>query len=543
MSNDRWKEDTLRPVLEKFPLRKDRFERSGGEEVADLYGPDVPPENIGKPGEYPYTRGIRPTGYRGRLWTMRQYAGFGTARESNERYRYLLSQGTSGLSVAFDLPTQMGFDSDHDNAAGEVGKVGVAIDSIADMRVLFDKIPLDKVSTSMTINATASTLLAFYLGVADDQGVPWSAVRGTIQNDVLKEYMARGTYIYPPRQSMRIITDIFGFCREKVPRWNTISISGYHIREAGSTAAQEIAFTLADGIAYVDAAVAAGLEVDDFAPRLSFFFNAHNNLLEEVSKFRAARRMWARIMKERFGAKNPRSWQMRFHTQTAGSTLTAQQVDNNVVRVALQALSAVMGGTQSLHTNSRDEALALPTESSARLALRTQQLIASESGVAEFVDPLAGSYVVEQLTDELEATAEALIEEVDGYGGMVAAIEEGFPQREIQNAAYRAQIAMDRGEQEVVGVNVHLDDSTPPTDLLRVDESIGLAQIDRLKDFRKKRNQAEVNEALDSLQQAASGTDNVMPHIVRAVKVDTTLGEIADSLREVFGEYQENVVI
>ena len=543
MSNDRWKEDTLRPVLEKFPLRKDRFERSGGEEVADLYGPDVPPENIGKPGEYPYTRGIRPTGYRGRLWTMRQYAGFGTARESNERYRYLLSQGTSGLSVAFDLPTQMGFDSDHDNAAGEVGKVGVAIDSIADMRVLFDKIPLDKVSTSMTINATASTLLAFYLGVADDQGVPWSAVRGTIQNDVLKEYMARGTYIYPPRQSMRIITDIFGFCREKVPRWNTISISGYHIREAGSTAAQEIAFTLADGIAYVDAAVAAGLEVDDFAPRLSFFFNAHNNLLEEVSKFRAARRMWARIMKERFGAKNPRSWQMRFHTQTAGSTLTAQQVDNNVVRVALQALSAVMGGTQSLHTNSRDEALALPTESSARLALRTQQLIASESGVAEFVDPLAGSYVVEQLTDELEATAESLIEEVDGYGGMVAAIEEGFPQREIQNAAYRAQIAMDRGEQEVVGVNVHLDDSTPPTDLLRVDESIGLAQIDRLKDFRKKRNQAEVNEALDSLQQAASGTDNVMPHIVRAVKVDTTLGEIADSLREVFGEYQENVVI
>jgi len=543
MSNDRWKEETLKPVLEKFPLRKDRFERSGGEEVVDLYGPDVPPETIGKPGEYPYTRGIRPTGYRGRLWTMRQYAGFGTARESNERYRYLLSQGTSGLSVAFDLPTQMGFDSDHDNAAGEVGKVGVAIDSIADMRVLFDQIPLDKVSTSMTINATASTLLAFYLGVADDQGVPWSAVRGTIQNDVLKEYMARGTYIYPPRQSMRIITDIFGFCREKVPRWNTISISGYHIREAGSTAAQEIAFTLADGIAYVDAAVAAGLEVDDFAPRLSFFFNAHNNLLEEVSKFRAARRMWARIMKERFGAKNPRSWQMRFHTQTAGSTLTAQQVDNNVVRVSLQALSAVMGGTQSLHTNSRDEALALPTESSARLALRTQQLIASESGVAEFVDPLAGSYVVEQLTDELEATAEALIEEVDGYGGMVSAIEEGFPQREIQNAAYRAQIAMDRGEQEVVGVNVHIDDSTPPTDLLRVDESIGLAQIDRLKDFRKKRNQAEVNEALDSLQQAASGTDNVMPHIVRAVKVDTTLGEIADSLRAVFGEYQENVVI
>jgi len=474
---------------------------------------------------------------------MRQYAGFGTADESNARYRYLLEQGTSGLSVAFDLPTQMGFDSDSESALGEVGKVGVAIDSIADMRRLFNGIPLDKVSTSMTINATASTLLAMYLGVADEQGVPWSSVRGTIQNDVLKEYMARGTYIYPPRQSMRIITDIFGFCRESVPRWNTISISGYHIREAGSTAAQEIAFTLADGIAYVDAAIAAGLEVDEFAPRLSFFFNAHNNLLEEVAKFRAARRMWARVMRVRFGSKNPRSWQMRFHTQTAGSTLTAQQVDNNVVRVALQALSAVMGGTQSLHTNSRDEALALPTEASARLALRTQQLIAAESGVADFVDPLAGSYVVEQLTDELDDAASGLISEVDSLGGMVSAIEAGFPQREIQNAAYQAQLAMDRGAAEVVGVNVHTDDSQPPTDLLKVDDSVERGQVAALGVFKGKRSMTGVRESLDALQQAASGTDNVMPHIVSAVQRDATLGEIADALRDVFGVYQENVVI
>lgn len=543
MGNDRWKKATLEPTLENFPLRKQSFERSGGEAVADLYGPENPPGSIGFPGEYPFTRGVRATGYRGRLWTMRQYAGFGTAAESNERYRYLLSQGTSGLSVAFDLPTQMGFDSDHDNAMGEVGKVGVAIDSIADMRVLFKGIPLDKVSTSMTINATASTLLAMYLGVADEQSVPWNAVRGTIQNDVLKEYIARGTYIYPPRASMRIITDIFGFCRDSVPRWNTISISGYHIREAGSTAAQEIAFTLADGISYVDAAIDAGLDVDDFAPRLSFFFNAHNNLLEEVAKYRAARRMWAKIMRERFGAKKPKSWTMRFHTQTAGSTLTAQQVDNNVVRVALQALAAVMGGTQSLHTNSRDEALALPTEESARLALRTQQLIAAESGVADFVDPLAGSYVVEQLTDELEADALALIAEVDSRGGMVSAIEAGFPQREIQNAAYRTQLAMDRGEQEVVGVNVHQDDSDPPQDLLKVDASIGREQCSRLQQFKSARNGAVVADSLDALQQAASGSENLMPHIVHAVKSDASLGEIADGLRAVFGEYQEQVVI
>jgi methylmalonyl-CoA mutase N-terminal domain/subunit len=543
MSKRRWEEQTLSPTVDKFPLRKQRFETSGGEAVPAIYGPDVPDPSVGFPGEYPYTRGIRPAGYRGRLWTMRQYAGFGTAKESNERYRYLLGQGTSGLSVAFDLPTQMGFDSDHENSAGEVGKVGVAIDSISDMRTLFDGIPLDKVSTSMTINSTASTLLAFYLGVADDQNIPWSSVRGTIQNDVLKEYIARGTYIYPPRASMRIITDIFGFCKEKVPRWNTISISGYHIREAGSTAAQEIAFTLADGISYVDASIAAGLEVDDFAPRLSFFFNAHNNLLEEVSKFRAARRMWAQIMRVRFGAKNPKSWQMRFHTQTAGSTLTAQQVDNNVVRVALQALSAVMGGTQSLHTNSRDEALALPTAESARLALRTQQIIASESGVADFVDPFAGSYVVEQLTDELEAAATSLIAEVDGLGGMVSAIEEGFPQREIQNAAYRSQLAMDRAEQEVVGVNVHTGDSSPPPELMKVDAQIGLDQVERLKAFKGRRDAQVVRDVLDAVQQAASGTDNLMPHIVRAVKSEASLGEIADVLRVVFGEYQEQVVI
>ena len=543
MSKSRWKDETLAATLKRFPLRKQEFVRSGGERLQDLYSPEDPPADIGLPGEFPYTRGIRATGYRGRLWTMRQYAGFGTADESNARYRYLLEQGTSGLSVAFDLPTQMGFDSDSESALGEVGKVGVAIDSIADMRRLFDGIPLDKVSTSMTINATASTLLAMYLGVAEEQGVPWSSVRGTIQNDVLKEYMARGTYIYPPRQSMRIITDIFGFCKESVPRWNTISISGYHIREAGSTAAQEIAFTLADGIAYVDAAIAAGLEVDEFAPRLSFFFNAHNNLLEEVAKFRAARRMWARVMRDRFGARNPRSWQMRFHTQTAGSTLTAQQVDNNVVRVALQALSAVMGGTQSLHTNSRDEALALPTEASARLALRTQQLIASESGVADFVDPLAGSYVVEQLTDELDDAASGLISEVDALGGMVSAIEAGFPQREIQNAAYQAQLAMDKGASEVVGVNVHQDDSEPPTDLLKVDAAVEREQVAALSAFRAGRQKETVKEALDALQQAASGSENVVPHIVSAVKRDATLGEIADALREVFGVYQENVVI
>ena len=543
MSKKRWTEETLEPAQDRFPDRSESFVRSGGTPVDLLYSPDAPPPEIGFPGEYPYTRGVRPAGYRGRLWTMRQYAGFGTARESNERYRYLLSQGTSGLSVAFDLPTQMGFDSDHPRAAGEVGRVGVAIDTIDDMGVLLDGIPLDKVSTSMTINATASTLLALYLGVAENQGVSWSTIRGTIQNDVLKEYMARGTYIYPPQASMRIITDIFAFCRDEVPRWNTISISGYHIREAGSTAAQEIAFTLADGIAYVDAAVAAGLEVDDFAPRLSFFFNAHNNLLEEVGKFRAARRMWAAIMRDRFGAKKPASWMMRFHTQTAGSTLTAQQPDNNVVRVTLQALAAVLGGSQSLHTNGRDEALALPSEASARLALRTQQVIASESGVADIIDPLGGSWAVEALTDQLEDEATKLIAEVDSLGGMVQAIEKGYPQREIQNAAYQTQLSQDRGDQEVVGVNVHKVDEPPPSGLLQVDPDNEREQVARLTRFKAGRNARAVEDALDALQQRASGPENLMPTIVDAVRAQASVGEIADAMRVVFGEYREEVVI
>jgi methylmalonyl-CoA mutase N-terminal domain/subunit len=542
-SRSEWEARVLARAKAKGGTRKARFSRSGGEAVADLYSPERPPQGVGFPAEFPYTRGIQPTMYRGRLWTMRQYAGFGTARESNERYRYLLSQGTTGLSVAFDLPTQMGYDSDHPKSAGEVGKVGVAIDSIDDMAVLFDGIPLDRVSTSMTINATAGTLLALYMAVAKGQGVRGDQLRGTIQNDVLKEYMARGTYIYPPRASMRLITDIFAFSRKEAPSWNTISISGYHIREAGCTAAQEIAFTLADGVAYVEAALAAGLAVDDFAPQLSFFFNAHNNLLEEVAKFRAARRMWAHLMRDRFGAKDPRSWMLRFHTQTAGSTLTAQQVDNNVVRVTLQALAAVLGGTQSLHTNSRDEALALPTEQSARLALRTQQVIGSESGVADFVDPLGGSYVIEALTDELEATALRYMAEIDGLGGMVRAIEEGFPQREIQNAAYAAQVEQDRGEREVVGLNTAVMAPEPEPDTLRVSPTLEAEQVARLQAFRRHRAAAPAREALDAVQQAASGEENLMPRILHAVESRCTLGEIADALRAVFGEYRERVVI
>ena len=540
---DDWKTGTLHKATSRFPLRKERFERSGGEGIPDLYGPMDPADSIGFPGEYPFTRGPQATMYRGRLWTMRQYAGFGTAEESNERYQYLLSQGTTGLSVAFDLPTQMGLDSDDPMALGEVGKVGVAIDSLEDMRLLFKGIPLEKVSTSMTINATASVLLGLYLCVGREQGADWSKLRGTIQNDVLKEYIARGTYIYPPRQSMRIITDIFAFCRDNVPRWNTISISGYHIREAGSTAAQELAFTLADGIAYVEAAVAAGLEVDEFAPRLSFFFNAHNNFLEEISKFRAARRMWARVMRDRFGAKTPKAQMMRFHTQTAGSTLTAQQVDNNVVRVTLQALAAVLGGTQSLHTNSRDEALALPTAESARLALRTQQVIASESGVADFVDPLAGSWAVEQMTDELEADAEALIRQIDDMGGMVQAIERGFPQREIQNAAYRAQLQQERGEAEVVGVNVHQEEQTVAPELLRVSAEVEAAQVERLAQFRNQREADQVARTLDQLRDAAKGNTNLMPVILECLEARSTLGEISGAMRDVFGRYQESVVI
>lgn len=499
--------------------------------------------SIERPGDFPYTRGIHPTMYQGRKWTMRQYAGFGDAADTNRRFKYLLEKGQTGLSCAFDLPTQMGYDSDHRMAVGEVGKVGVAISSVADMATLLDGLPLGEVSTSMTINATAGTLLAFYAAVAQSRGVPTSELRGTIQNDVLKEYMARGTYIYPPRPSMRLITDLFAWCGEHTPQWNTISISGYHIREAGSSAAQEIAFTLADGIAYVDAAIAAGLHVDAFAPRLSFFFNAHNDFLEEIGKFRAARRMWARIMRDRFGARDPKSLMLRFHTQTAGSTLTAQQVDNNVVRVTLQALAAVMGGTQSLHTNSKDEALALPTESSARLALRTQQVIAYESGVASHPDPFGGSHVVEGITDRLEAEALALIAEIDGLGGMVAAIERGFPQREIQDSAWKAQRAVERKEAIVVGVNEYVETEPPGGELLRVDAALERAQVARLQAFRAARNDGEVRGALARLQDAASGSANTMPCVLAAVQAHATLGEVADTLRGVFGVYQESVVV
>ena len=495
------------------------------------------------PGQYPYTRGIHPTMYQGRLWTMRQYAGFGDARQSNERYRYLLAQGQTGLSVAFDLPTQMGYDSDHAMALGEVGKVGVAIDTIDDMALLLDQLPLETVSTSMTINATAPILLALYVAVARARGVPANVLRGTIQNDILKEYIARGTYIYPPRPSMRLITDIFAWCRETVPKWNTISISGYHIREAGSTAAQEIAFTLADGIAYVEAALAAGLDVDQVGPQLSFFFNAHNDFCEEVAKFRAARRMWATLMKERFGAKDPRSMMLRFHTQTAGSTLTAQQIDNNVVRVTLQALAAVLGGTQSLHTNSRDEALSLPTEDAVRLALRTQQVIAYESGVAAHVDPFGGSTVIEGLTDRLEAEALALIGEIDRMGGMVPAIERGFPQREIQNAAYAWQLAVEKKQAKVVGVNAFTIAEPPPQGLARGNEQLEAEQVTRLRAFRAARDNVATEAALVALREAASGTQNLMPFILAAVEARATLGEISDRLRAVFGVYRESVVV
>ncbi|HET6345756.1 MAG TPA: methylmalonyl-CoA mutase family protein, partial [Myxococcota bacterium] len=471
--------------------------------------------------------------------TMRQYAGFGDAAESNRLYRYLLGAGQTGLSVAFDLPTQMGYDSDCPRAAGEVGKVGVAIDSLADMQTLLEGIPLDRVSTSMTINATASTLLCLYIAVAKGQGVPAKALQGTIQNDILKEYMARGTYIYPPRPSMRLITDIFAFCQEAVPKWNTISISGYHIREAGCTAVQEIAFTLADGIAYVEAAQKAGQQVDRFGPRLAFFFNVHNTFFEEVAKFRAARRLWAEIMRDRFGAKDPRTMMLRFHAQTAGSTLTAQQPDNNVVRVALQALAAVCGGTQSLHTNSMDEALALPTERSARIALRTQQIIAHETGAADVADPMGGSHLVEALTDSLYADAKALIAQIDGFGGMVAAIEQGFPQREIQDAAYTTYLATEKGEQQIVGVNAFTEEEPPPSNLLRVKPEVEARQKARLAEVKAGRAQAPVRAALGALEAAAKSTDNVLPKILEAVTCLCTVGEIADTLRKVFGEHHE----
>ncbi|MDK2824682.1 MAG: methylmalonyl-CoA mutase, N-terminal domain [Clostridia bacterium] len=522
--------------------RKESFVTGSGFPVKQLYTPldiadiDYTTE-IGFPGQYPFTRGVQPNMYRGRFWTMRQYAGFSTAEESNARYKYLLEQGQTGLSVAFDLPTQIGYDSDHPMSEGEVGKVGVAIDSLADMEILFNGIPLDKVSTSMTINAPASVLLAFYIAVAEKQGVSPDKLTGTIQNDILKEYAARGTYIFPPTPSMRLITDIFEYCSQNVPGWNTISISGYHIREAGSTASQEVAFTLADGIAYVDAAIKAGLDVDTFAGRLSFFFNAHNDLLEEVAKFRAARRIWAKVMKERFGAKKERSMMLRFHTQTGGSTLTAQQPDNNIVRVAIQTLAAVMGGTQSLHTNSKDEALALPTEDSVRIALRTQQIVAYESGVAETVDPLAGSYYVEALTKRIEDEAWAYIKKIDELGGAVKAIEQGYIQKEIQDAAYEYQKEVESGKRVVVGMNKFQIKEAPPEGLLKVDPTVGDLQAKKIADMKAKRDGNAVQTALDELREAAKGDTNLMPVILKAAKVYCTEGEICGVLREVFGEY------
>ena len=555
---NKWKESTLKKSLEKFKERKERFETSAGVEVprvalpidsgASTTGQEgaVAPlstsesnylEKLGFPGEYPYTRGAQPTMYRSRFWTMRQYAGFSTAEESNKRYRYLLEQGQTGLSVAFDLPTQIGYDADDPIAQGEVGKVGVSISSIHDMMQLYDQIPLDKVSTSMTINAPAGVLLAMYIAVAKRQGADMRQLRGTIQNDILKEYVARGTYIFPPTPSMRLITDIFSFCAKEVPYWNTISISGYHIREAGSTAVQEVGFTLANGIAYVEAALTAGLNIDDFAGQLSFFFNAHNNLLEEVAKFRAARRMWARIMRERFNAKKPSSWQLRFHTQTAGSTLTAQQPENNVVRVTLQALSAVLGGTQSLHTNSMDEALWLPTEKSVRVALRTQQIIAYESGVADSVDPLAGSYLIEHLTDEIEKGALDYIAKIDEMGGALQSIERGYMQNEIQNAAYAAQQEIERKEQVIVGVNQFKVDEGLTLERLKVDPSIEIGQREKLRKLRETRNKERVDELLGQLKGAALGAQNLLPLFIECVENDITLGEICNTLRGVWGEY------
>jgi methylmalonyl-CoA mutase N-terminal domain/subunit len=542
----RWLEGTYGKAVKKGPERKARFETTSAIRRDPMYGPgDVKPgleERLGLPGEFPFTRGVQPTMYRGRFWTMRQYAGFGTAEESNRRYKYLLKSGQTGLSVAFDLPTQMGRDSDHPRARGEVGKVGVAIDSISDMRTLLDGIPLGEVSSSMTINATASILLALYQAVGERQGVAPGDLQGTIQNDILKEYAARGTYVYPPEPSIRIITDIFAYTAKVMPKWNPISISGYHIREAGSTAVQEVAFTLADGIAYVEAAVRAGLDVDAFAGRLSFFFNAHNDLLEEVAKFRAARRLWARIMKERFEAKDPRSMMLRFHTQTAGSMLTAQQPENNVVRVTLQALAAVLGGTQSLHTNSRDEALGLPTEASARVALRTQQIIANESGVADVIDPLGGSWAIEALTDEIEGRADVYLKKIDEMGGMVQAISKGYVQREIQEAAYAFQKQVEAKEQVVVGVNAYRADD-PPVTVMKVDPALEERQVAGLKAFRAQRNGTQAKQAVEAVRAGARGTENLMPLILAAVKAEATLGEISDALRDVFGEYRESVVL
>jgi methylmalonyl-CoA mutase N-terminal domain/subunit len=542
---EEWTSGPVATTLAKFPEQKSQFVTASGTPVERLYTPDARVideygERLGFPGQYPFTRGVQPTMYRGRFWTMRQYAGFATAEESNQRYRYLLEQGTTGLSVAFDLPTQIGYDSDDGMATGEVGKVGVAIDSLSDMETLFREIPLDKVSTSMTINSTAAILLAMYIVVAEKQGVQPNQLDGTIQNDILKEYIARGTYRFPPQPSLRLVSDIFAYCTEHVPNWNTISISGYHIREAGSTAAEEIGFTLADAVCYIETALKAGLAIDDFAPRLAFFFAAHSDVFEEVAKFRAARRLYARIMKERFHAANPKSLMLRFHTQTGGVTLTAQQPDNNVVRVTLQALAAVLGGTQSLHTNSKDEALALPTEDAVTVALRTQQILAHESGVVNTIDPLAGSFFIEQLTDELEAEAEALIREIDAHGGMVPAIEQGFVQKRIEQSAYRYGQSIDRGERVIVGVNKFVSHEAPDMDLFEVTDATTQKQLTNLKQVRQRRDAARVGEALAVVKKTAQGDANLMPAILAAVREYATIGEICRALADVFGEYSES---
>lgn len=541
---ERWEKTTLNKVISKSPEREPFFKTTSHIELNRLYTPlDVADleysDELGFPGEFPFTRGVQPTMYRGRFWTMRQYAGFATPEETNKRYKYLLEHGQTGLSVAFDLPTQIGYDSDHPLSDGEVGKVGVAIDTLKDVEILFDGIPMDKVSTSMTINSTAAILLTMYIAVAEKQGVKSEVLQGTIQNDVLKEYAARGTYIYPPLESMRVVTDIFAFCKNRVPRWNTISISGYHMREAGCTAVQEVAFTLADGIAYVEAAIRAGLDVDSFASRLAFFFCCHNTFIEEIAKFRAARRLWAKIMKERFKAKRDESCMLRFHTQTAGCSLTAQQPDNNVVRVAFQALAAVLGGTQSLHTNSRDEAYALPTEDSVRLALRTQQLIAYESGVADMIDPFGGSYAVEALTDEIERKSMEYIEKIEAMGGAIKAIESGFIQGEIGESAYQYQKEIETKKKIIVGLNQFQMEEEPLRDILRIKPEVEQYQKEKLARVKKERDSTKVKETLAVLKKAAQGTDNVVPPILEAVKVYATLGEISDTLREVFGEYRE----
>jgi methylmalonyl-CoA mutase N-terminal domain/subunit len=541
----KWETNTLAPTLQHHPERKPHFETPSGIPCKRFYMPSDHDylNQLGFPGEYPYTRGVQATMYRGLLWTMRQYAGYASAEDSNHRYRYLLEQGQTGLSVAFDLPTQIGYDADDPIASGEVGKVGVSISCLDDMAQLFKDIPLDQVSTSMTINAPAAILLAMYIAIAKQQGVKISRLRGTIQNDILKEYIARGTYIFPVGPSIRLITDILHYCRENVPNWNTISISGYHIREAGSTAIQEVAFTLANGIAYVQSALDSGMDVDDFAPQLAFFFNAHNNFLEEIAKFRAARRLWARIMRQRFKAENPRSWRLRFHTQTAGSTLTAQQPENNVVRVTLQALMAVLGGTQSLHTNSMDEALGLPTEEAVRVALRTQQIIAHESGVADTIDPLAGSYQIEHMTDEIEQRAQDYLDKIDDLGGALAAIETGYIQREIHDAAYQCQQEIERGDTTVVGVNTFQSDAPMTLERLVVDPAIEISQRQRLADIRRLRDQQRADDLLDQLTHAAVSDENLMPLFIVCVEAQLTLGEICDRLREVWGEYESPVTI